>query len=203
MCKYVDNLSFLRKTLNKFFLLVILTWSGVRSCSKILQKRLKRRHILPSAQEMEKESSLDQRVKNHGNGWLTSTKTQVWTEEKTLWGRVLLVTAVKLQAWETFSYHGYALRLIFMHWLVTIWQVTHVYAASWNLFTLTAEADRVLCQLVMLHWMYQMSYTSYQESSVIHGWFVFWVFGWEMRRLSKLEIRFRVASFSFFTLLDA
>ena len=203
MCKYVDNLSFLRKTLNKFFLLVILTWSGVRSCSKILQQRLKRRHILPSAQETEKESSLDQRVKNHGNGWLTSTKTQIWTEEKTLWGRVLLVTAVKLQAWETFSYHGYALRLIFMHWLVTIWQVTHVYAASWNLFTLTAEADRVLCQLVMLHWMYQMSYTRYQESSVIHGWFVFWVFGWEMRRLSKLEIRFRVASFSFFTLLDA
>ena len=203
MCKYVDNLSFLRKTLNKFFLLVILTWSGVRSCSKILQKRLKRRHILPSAQETEKESSLDQRVKNHGNGWLTSTKTQVWTEEKTLWGRVLLVTAVKLQAWETFSYHGYALRLISMHWLVTIWQVTHVYAASWNLFTLTAEADRVLCQLVMLHWMYQMSYSCYQESSVIHGWFVFWVFGWEMRRLSKLEIRFRVASFSFFTLLDA
>ena len=34
-----------------------------------------------------------------------------------------------------------------------------VYAASWNLFTLTAEADRVLCQLVMFstvffHWMY-------------------------------------------------
>ena len=24
-----------------------------------------------------------------------------------------------------------------------------IYAASWNLFTLTAEADRVLCQLVM------------------------------------------------------
>ena len=78
-----------------------------------------------------------------------------------------------------------------------------IYAASWNLFTLTAEADRVLCQLVMLHWMYQMSYSCYQESSVIHGWFVFWVFGWEIRRLSKLEIRFRVASFSFFTLLDA
>ena len=29
-----------------------------------------------------------------------------------------------LQAWETFSYHGYALRLIFMHWLVKIWQVS-------------------------------------------------------------------------------
>ena len=32
---------------------------------------------------------------NHGNGWLTSTKPQVWTEEKTLWECVLVVTAVK------------------------------------------------------------------------------------------------------------
>ena len=43
---------------------------------------------------MEKESSLGQRMKNYGNSWLTSTKTQVWTEEKTFWGRVLVVTAV-------------------------------------------------------------------------------------------------------------
>ena len=53
------------------------------------------------------------------------------------------------------------------------------YAASFDLFTLTAEADRVLCQLVMfltvlLHWMYKMKYSCYQESSVIHGcWFVY------------------------------
>ena len=68
-----------------------------------------------------------------------------------------------------------------------------IYAASWILFTLTAEADRVLCQLVMFltvffHWMYKMKYSCYQESSVIHGWFVYWVFGWEMRRLSKFGI---------------
>ena len=31
---------------------------------------------------------------------------------------------------------------------------------------------------------------------------IYWVFGWQMRRLSKWEIQFRVASFSFFTLLD-
>ena len=77
-----------------------------------------------------------------------------------------------------------------------------IYAVSWNLFTLTAKADRVFCQLVMfltvfLHWMYKMKYSCYQESSVIHGWFVYWVFGWEIRRLSKSEIRFRMASFSF------
>ena len=49
-----------------------------------------------------------------------------------------------------------------------------IYAASWNLFTLTAIADRVLCQLVMFlsvffHWMYKMKYSCYQESYVIHG----------------------------------
>ena len=46
-----------------------------------------------------------------------------------------------------------------------------IYAASWNLFTLTAIADRVLCQLVMFlsvffHWMYKMKYSCYQESLV-------------------------------------
>ena len=59
-----------------------------------------------------------------------------------------------------------------------------------KLFTLTAEAGRVLCQLVMFltvffHWMYKMKYSCYQECSLIHGWFVYWVFGWEMCRLSK------------------
>ena len=49
-----------------------------------------------------------------------------------------------------------------------------IYAASWILFTLTAEADRVLCQLVMFltvfsHWMYKMKFSCYQESCVIHG----------------------------------
>ena len=49
-----------------------------------------------------------------------------------------------------------------------------IYAASWILFTLTAEADRVLCQLVMFltvffHLMYKMKCSCYQESSVVHG----------------------------------
>ena len=63
-----------------------------------------------------------------------------------------------------------------------------IYAASWNLFTLTAEADRVLCQLVIFltvnfHWMYKRKYSCYQESSVIHGcWLVYWVFGRQSRK---------------------
>ena len=49
-----------------------------------------------------------------------------------------------------------------------------IYAASGILFTLTAEGDRVLSQLVMfltvfLHWMQKMKFSCYQESSVIHG----------------------------------
>ena len=52
-----------------------------------------------------------------------------------------------------------------------------IYAASWKLFTLTAEADRVLCQLVMFLTvfflrMYKIKYSCCHESSVIHGWFV-------------------------------
>ena len=83
-----------------------------------------------------------------------------------------------------------------------------IYAASWNLLTLTAEADRVFCQLVMFFtvfclWMHKMKYSCSQQSSVIHCWFVYWMFGWEMHRLSKFEIRFRMTPFSFFTLLDA
>ena len=47
---------------------------------------------------------------------------------------------------------------------------------------LIAEADRVLCHLVMpltvfFHWMYKMKCSCYQDSFVIHGWFVCWVFG--------------------------
>ena len=61
------------------------------------------------------------------------------------------------------------------------------------------EADRVLCQLVMFltaffHWMNKMKYSCDQKSSVFQGWFVYWVFGWEMRCLSKSEIRFRMNS---------
>ena len=47
-----------------------------------------------------------------------------------------------------------------------------IYAASWILFTLTAEADRVLCQLLMFltvffHWMYKMKFSCYQEYSLL------------------------------------
>ena len=115
---------------------------------------------------------------------------------------------LKMQAGKTFSYHGHVLVTLHVQFLCSDWLknltgefVRKIYAASWKLFTL-AEADRVLSQLVMFltvffHWMYKMKYSCYQECSLIHGWFVYWVFGWEMRRLSKPIIRFRMASFLF------
>ena len=93
--------------------------------------------------------------------------------------------------------------------LVKIWQVCSCGQFMQHLETslLIAEADRVLWHLVMFltvffYWMYKMKYSCYQDSSVIHGWFVYCAFGWEMHRLSKsLEIRFRIASISKMRLL--
>ena len=66
---------------------------------------------------------------------------------------------------------------------------------------LIAEADRVVCQ-VFFHLLYKMKYSCYQDCSVIHGWFVYCAFCWQMHRLSKsLEIQFRMASFSKMSLL--
>ena len=75
-----------------------------------------------------------------------------------------------------------------------------IYASSWDFFTLTAEANRVLCQLAMFltvffHWMYKRVFC--------YSWLVcllgFW---WEIRRLSKSEIRFWMAPFVKYCILS-
>ena len=116
-------------------------------------------------------------------------------------GRENSASYLKIQAGKTFL----TMVTFYIQFLCSDWSKFErwVHAASWNLFTSTAEADRVLFQLVMFltvffHWMYKYIWRT--EPSVIHGWFVYWVFGWEMRRLSKSEIQFRMASFSFFYL---
>ena len=78
-----------------------------------------------------------------------------------------------------FAHHGHALVMLSTQFLCSDWSKFDrwVYAASWilfTLFTLTAEADRILSQLVMIltvffHWMYKMKFSCYQKSSVIHG----------------------------------
>ena len=98
----------------------------------------------------------------------------------------------------------------FMLWLVKIWQVSLCGKFMQHLETCLpiAEAERDLGRhlfmflTVFFHWIYEMKYSCYQESSVIHGWFVYCAFAWEMHRLSKsLEIWFRMASFSKMSLL--
>ena len=66
-----------------------------------------------------------------------------------------------------------------------------IYAASLILFTLTAEAYRVLCQLLMFltvffHWMYKMKFSCYRESSVIQGYF--FLLGFLFRNTSLVEV---------------
>ena len=108
----------------------------------------------------------------------------------------------------TFSYHGHALVTLYVQFVCSAWskfdrwvhaqnlcsilKLVFLDSWSWQSFVSTCDVFNGF-----FHWMYKMKYSCYQESSVIHGWFVYWVFGWEMRRLSKSEIRFRMASFRF------
>ena len=84
-----------------------------------------------------------------------------------------------------------------------------IYAASGNLFSDSWSWQSFVspfCHVFncIFPLEVQNENSCYQDSLVIHGWFVYWVHGWEMRRLSKSsEIQFRNASFSFFTLFDA
>ena len=79
-----------------------------------------------------------------------------------------------------FAHHGHALVTLYVQHLCFDWSKFDrwVHAENLcsilNLVTLTGEADRVLCQFVMIltvffHWMYKMKFSCYRESSVIHG----------------------------------
>ena len=86
-------------------------------------------------------------------------------------GRQLLLTFLTMfTRWSRFTSNFYAL----IGQNLTGEFMRKIYAASWILFTLTAEADSVLCQLVMFltvffHWVYKMKFSCYHESAVIHG----------------------------------
>ena len=84
-------------------------------------------------------------------------------------GRQLLLT----------SRHGHALVTLYVQFLCSDWSKFDRWIHAENVCCILklvyfAEADRVLCQLVMFltvffHWMYKMKFSCYQESSVIHG----------------------------------
>ena len=115
----------------------------------------------------------------------------------------------KIQAGKTFSYHGHALRPIFMLWLVKIWKVSScgklcivlklVYFDSWSWQSFVSTCDFLT---VFFHWMYKMKNNCYQESSGLFIWFLFekWVacqsrkadFGWHRFRFSLCLMRKRV-----------
>ena len=65
-----------------------------------------------------------------------------------------------------------------------------IYEASWNLFTLTAGCTKWNTAAIKNILLF--------VASLLIGFF-----GWEMRRSSESEIRFEMASFSFFTFFDS
>ena len=124
---------------------------------------------------------------------------------KTEFGRKNSASYLTIQAVKTFSYHGHALVTLYVQFLCSDWSKFDRWVYAENLcsiLTLTAEADRVLCQRVMFltaffQWMYKM------KCSCCYSWLVCLLgFGWEMCHLSRSEIRFRMASFLLFTLLE-
>ena len=68
-------------------------------------------------------------------------------------GRENSASYLKIQAGKTFSHQGQVLVTLYVRFLCSDWSKfdrwvhVKINAASWNLLTLTAEADRVLCQL--------------------------------------------------------
>ena len=89
-----------------------------------------------------------------------------------------LLQAGKTVAFD-FSHHGHALVTLYVQFLCSDWSKFDRWVHAENLCSILklvyfAEADRVLCQLVMFltvffHWMHKMKFSCYQESSVIHG----------------------------------
>ena len=90
-------------------------------------------------------------------------------------GRAYSASYLEIQAGKPVSHQGWSRSTSNFYALIgqnlTGEFMRKINAASWNLFPLTAEADRVLCQPVMVltvffYWMYKMKYSCYQESSV-------------------------------------
>ena len=80
-----------------------------------------------------------------------------------------------------FAHHGHVLVTLYVQFLCSDhdWSTFDRWVHTENLcsilnfvWILSAEADRVLCQLVMFltdffHWMYKMKFSCYQESSIL------------------------------------
>ena len=107
-----------------------------------------------------------------------------------------------------FSHHTHALITLYVQFLCSDWSKFDrwVHAASGNLLTDSWSWQSFVSSCDVLNCLFlldvQNEIGGYQDCSIIHGWFVYCAFCWQMHRLSKsLEIRFRMASFSKLSLL--
>ena len=121
---------------------------------------------------------------------------------------------LKVQAGKTLSYHGHALVTLYVQFLYSdrskfdrwvhadklcsILKVVNFDGWSWQSFVSTCDVFNCLFLLDVQKWN-----TAAIKSILLFMASLFiGFFGWEMRRSSKSEIRFRMASFSFFTWLE-
>ena len=80
-----------------------------------------------------------------------------------------------------FSHQGHALVTLYANFLCTDWSkltgeyMRKIYSASWNLFTLTTEADRVLYQLVMFLTVFSTECTKWNSAAIKFVLLGFWL----------------------------
>ena len=110
-------------------------------------------------------------------------------------GRENSASFLKIQAGKTFSYHGHAFGTLYVQFLCSdgskfhrwahaenlcsISKVVHFDSWSWQSFVSTCHIFNCLFRLNVQNETQPLS-----RVFCFHGWFVYWVFGWEMRRLS-------------------
>ena len=108
-----------------------------------------------------------------------------------------LLQAGRTVAFDLFAHHGQALFTLYVQFLCSDWSKFDRWVDAenlcsiLNLVTLTAEADRVLCQLVMFltvffYWMYKMKFTCYQEV-LCYSWLVC-LLGFWLRNMSLVKV---------------
>ena len=110
--------------------------------------------------------------------------------------RLLLTFLTMVKRWSRSTSNFYA--LIGQH--LTGEFMRKIYAASWILFTMTAEADRVLCQLVVVltvffHWMCKMKFPCYSWLVCLLG---FW-----LRNTSRVKVGNPISGGIVFVLLQS
>ena len=131
--------------------------------------------------------------------------------------RLLRVVVTPSVTWEkkTTRSNRMNFRLTFLT-IVTRWSrstIVQCLCSDWSKFDRWVHAEKLYSILKLVYfdswsWRYFstgcIKWKQLISTVFFYSWLVcYWIFGWEMRRLSKLEIRFRMTSFSFFTLLDA